>query len=195
MRRERLWFGGSVPVTDSEAAFGVIEVRIREISQLFNSLDPSPFRERDLDDDAEDFIVGWAQELPVNKPFRIIVHLPTAEARKVDKNELAVAVSNYFADRARIKKSELKELFRAGWRHLSVGVSVLVACFLASQFVPTAFGLNPLSRAMQESLIIVGWVANWKPIEIFLYDWWPFKRSIGLYQRLRDAAVVVQTDQ
>jgi len=182
-------------VTDSEAAFGVIEVRIREISQLFNSLDPSPFRERDLDDDAEDFIVGWAQELPINKPFRIIVHLPTVEARKVDENELAVAVSNYFADRARIKKSELKELFRAGWRHLSVGVSVLVACFLASQFVPTAFGLNPLSRAMQESLIIVGWVANWKPIEIFLYDWWPFKRRIGLYQRLRDAAVVVQTDQ
>ncbi|MGA7532679.1 MAG: hypothetical protein WCB50_13625 [Pseudolabrys sp.] len=24
---------------------------------------------------------------------------------------------------------------------------------------------------MQESLIIVGWVAIWRPIEIFLYDW------------------------
>lgn len=180
---------------DGEATFGIIEVRLRELSQLFNSLDPSPFRERDLDDDAEDFIVGWAQELPINKAFRIIVHLPTDEARKFDEHELAVAVSNYFADRARMIQRELKELFRVGWRHLSVGVSVLVVCFLASQFVPTAFGVNPISRAMQESLIIVGWVANWKPIEIFLYDWWPFKRRIKLYQRLRDAAVVVQADQ
>jgi hypothetical protein len=182
-------------VIDGEATFGIIEVRLRELSQLFNSLDPSPFRERDLDDDAEDFIVGWAQELPINKAFRIIVHLPTDEARKFDEHELAVAVSNYFADRARIIQRELKELFRVGWRHLSVGVSVLVVCFLASQFVPTAFGVNPISRAMQESLIIVGWVANWKPIEIFLYDWWPFKRRIKLYQRLRDAAIVVQADQ
>ena len=116
------------------------------------------------------------------------------EARKVDEHERAVAISNYFADRAHIVQRELKELFRAGWRHLSVGLSVLVVCFLASQFVPSALGVNPISRAMQESLIIVGWVANWKPIEIFLYDWWPFKRSIHLYQRLRDAAVVVEAD-
>lgn len=182
-------------VTDGDAIFGVIEVRIRELSQLFNSLDPSPFRERDLDDDAEDFIVGWAQELPANKILRIIVHLPAPEAHEVDEHELAAAISNYFADRVRVIQRELKELFRVGWRHLSVGVSVLVVCFLASQFVPAALGINPISRAMQESLIIVGWVANWKPIEIFLYDWWPFKRRIGLYRRLQDAAVVVQADQ
>jgi uncharacterized protein (DUF1330 family) len=40
-----------------------IEVRIEEISQLFHSLDPFPFRERDLDQEAEEFIVGWAREL------------------------------------------------------------------------------------------------------------------------------------
>ena len=30
----------------------VIELRMREIAQLFNSLDPSPFLERDLDANA-----------------------------------------------------------------------------------------------------------------------------------------------
>jgi hypothetical protein len=29
-----------------------IEVRVHEVGQLFNTLDPSPFAERDLDDDA-----------------------------------------------------------------------------------------------------------------------------------------------
>jgi hypothetical protein len=41
-----------------------IEIRIEDISQLFHS-DPFPFRERDLDKDAEEFIVGWARELPM----------------------------------------------------------------------------------------------------------------------------------
>ena len=39
----------------------VIELRVDKIAQLFHSLDPYPFRERDLDKDAEDYIVGWAR--------------------------------------------------------------------------------------------------------------------------------------
>ena len=42
----------------------VIEVRISELRQLFNAIDPSPFNERDLDPRAEEFIVEWAKDLP-----------------------------------------------------------------------------------------------------------------------------------
>ena len=42
----------------------VIEVHVGELKQLFNSIDPSPFRNRDLDREAEEFIVGWAKDLP-----------------------------------------------------------------------------------------------------------------------------------
>ena len=37
---------------------GLIEVKLTELNQLFNSMDPSPFHERDLDHDAEEFIVS-----------------------------------------------------------------------------------------------------------------------------------------
>ena len=42
----------------------MIELSVQEVAQLFESLDPYPFREKDLDKDAEEFIVGWARELP-----------------------------------------------------------------------------------------------------------------------------------
>jgi hypothetical protein len=58
---------------------GIIEVRVNQLAQLFNTLDPSPFLERDLDNDAEAYIVGWAQELPSQSPIRLIVYLPEAE--------------------------------------------------------------------------------------------------------------------
>lgn len=45
----------------------VIELRVDEIAQLFHTLDPFPFRERDLDHEAEEFIVSWAREIPVDQ--------------------------------------------------------------------------------------------------------------------------------
>ena len=41
-----------------------IQLRLRELAQLFNSRDPSPFVDRDLDADAEEFIMSWAREHP-----------------------------------------------------------------------------------------------------------------------------------
>ena len=37
-------------------------------------------------------------------------------------------------------------------------------------------------------MILLGWVANWKPIEIFLYDWWPIAKRRDLYRRLAAAS-------
>ena len=175
-----------------DAVPGVIEVRIEELRQLFNSLDPSPFRKRDLDPDAEEHIVGWARELPDDAPLKIVFHLPGAEASKAEERGLRSALSNYFVERAGIADRELRELFRNGRRYLSIGVPLLVMCLVASQLARGALGSGPLARALEESLIIVGWVANWKPLETFLYDWWPVTRRRDLYRRLAHAEVEVR---
>ena len=62
-----------------ESGYKAIEVRVDDISQLFDTLDPFPFRERDLDAHAEEFIVGWARELPRKQLIRIVVHAPQSE--------------------------------------------------------------------------------------------------------------------
>jgi hypothetical protein len=43
-----------------------------------------------------------------------------------------------------------------------------------------------------ESLLILGWVANWRPMEIFLYEWWPIRRKMMLYRRLAGMTVIVR---
>ena len=96
----------------SPSATRAIEIRIEDISQLFHSLDPFPFRERDLDDDAEEFIVSWARELPADQPLKIIVHLPDTQASRPEAKELAGAMTRYFNYRARIITLDLNELFR-----------------------------------------------------------------------------------
>lgn len=29
-----------------------------------------------------------------------------------------------------------------------------------------------------------GWVAMWRPLEVFLYQWWPIRADIRLFERL-----------
>jgi hypothetical protein len=41
-----------------------------------DSFDPSPFHERDLDEDAEAYIVDSVDEFPLQKRLRLIIHLP-----------------------------------------------------------------------------------------------------------------------
>ncbi len=178
--------GGAV---SQETAANAIEVRVQEISELFDTLDPLPFRERGLDRNAEEYIVGWAQELPKDKPIRIIVHLPEAEATTHKASELEGALTRYFDYRAGVVALDINELFRVGRKSLAIGLTVLAVCLLATQAVAGRFGSGPIDRFIEESLIIVGWVANWKPIEIFLYDWWPISRRRHLYRRLAGATV------
>jgi hypothetical protein len=173
-------------------ASDAIEIRIEDIAQLFESLDPFPFREKDLNKEAEEFIVSWAREFPLNQPLTIVVHIPKTQASSLEARELGAAVNRYFLYRAQVISLDLNELFRVGWRALAIGLTVLSICVVGGQMAATNLSPLPVSRVVQESLTIFGWVANWKPIQIFLYDWWPIIRRRNLYERLSEAKVKVK---
>jgi len=166
-----------------------IEVRVEKITQLFDTLDPFPFRERDLDQHAEEYIVGWAREFPRNQSFKIIIHAPESELQGDHADQVRQALGRYFSYRAEIVGRDLNELFRVGRQSLLIGIVVLATCVLSARAISTALGNDNLAGVMRESLIILGWVANWKPIEIFLYDWWPLARRRDLYRRLAATSV------
>ncbi len=171
----------------------IIELRLSTLAQLFNSLDPSPFHERDLDDDAEAYLVDWARELPRDSSFRIVLHLPEAEARKARERDVAATLVHYFAERAIVLDRDLKEVFRTGRHNLGISVPLLFACLTASQLIRVHYEGSAFGNILQESFVIVGWVANWKPIETFLYDWWPLARRRDLYRRLAKASVTIKS--
>ncbi len=173
----------------TEAVEDVIELRVDDIAQLFHTLDPFPFREKDLDREAEEFIVGWARELPGHQPIKIIIHFPDTEAQTKTAMDLSDAFRRYFTERTGAAQRDLNELFRVGRRSLAIGVVILVACLMSAHFAVGVFFEPPFKRLAEESLLILGWVANWRPLEIFLYDWWPLARRRELYRRLSTAII------
>ena len=97
-------------------AENTIEIRVDEIAQLFHTLDPFPFRERDLDREAEEYIVGWARELPTKRPFKIVVHFPDDDRQTAAAGEFREAFGRYFEGRATVTQGDLNELLRIGRR-------------------------------------------------------------------------------
>ncbi len=176
----------------SEAnARAVIEIQVEKVSQLFDSLDPSPLSRRDLAARAEDYIVSSARELPAGQPIAIVVHLPAAEAASLAAGQLAASFRNYFEDRAAHAAFELKDLLRVGRLSLVIGMAVLALALIVgtvlSKLLEGMFG-----QYWIEGLIILGWVALWRPMEIFLYEWWPILRERNLYRHLATAEVIVR---
>jgi len=181
-------------MTEETPSEGTIRLRLGRIEQLFNSLDPSPFHERDLDPAAEEYIVGWARELPAKADLHILIRLPAEEVQQAGARSVEAALGNYFTYRAELTERDLRELFRMGRRYLAIGLVVLTICLMSGQVLRSAFAVQTLPRLLEESLLILGWVANWKPLETFLYDWWPLRRRLQLYRRLARARTTIRAE-
>ena len=175
-------------MTETSAA-SAIELQVTSPEQLFNTLDPFPFRERDLDRSAEEFIVGWARELPSSRPLEIIIHLPADRALGWNASDIEDSFHRYFEYRADMVGRDLSELFRVGRRSLQIGLAVLLLSVGLSELSNATFGHEGIFAVINEGLIILGWVANWRPIEIFLYEWWPVAGHRALYRRLAKVKV------
>ena len=161
-----------------------IEVHVAELKQLFNAIDPSPFRERDLDPNAEEFIVEWGRELPRDVPLALVVHLDRPAGLPEEPAILRDAVREFFAARAETTRRRLRQLFRVGRTSLLIGIVFVAATVAAGDLIAKALQGQRLGEIIKESLLIGGWVAMWRPLEIFLYDWWPIRQEAQLYDRL-----------
>lgn len=172
----------------------VIEVHVAELKQLFNAIDPSPFREKDLDPSAEEFIVGWARDVPQDSPLALLVHVDRPAGPAEEPAMLHDAIGKFFGQRAHASSQRLRRLFRIGRTNLLIGLVFLAASLLLGDVVAKALGEQQLGQVLRESLLIGGWVAMWRPMEIFLYDWWPIRAEARLFERLSGMPVRIAHD-
>jgi len=162
----------------------VIKVHVAELKQLFNSIDPSPFRNKDLDPKAEEFIIGWAKEIPRDVPLGLEVDLDRPAGLPDEAAVLRDAIHEFFLQRAHAFRLRLRELFRTGRTSLVIGLVALAVAVALGDFLASLLKGNRIGEILRESLTIGGWVSMWRPLEVFLYDWWPIRNEARLSDRL-----------
>jgi hypothetical protein len=106
------------------------------------------------------------------------------------KELIKTAVHNHFAYRAKITGLEFRRLLKQGRTSLFIGLAFLTACLVLSN-VLLGYEVGTWAAVVRESLTIAGWVAMWRPMQIYLYDWWPLRRRGQIYTKLSHMSVEV----
>jgi hypothetical protein len=162
-----------------------IDVHVGNIRQLFNSMDPSPFRERDLDPKAAEFIFDAARELPRRQPLGLTVSLNQASIIPGEIEAVPQAIRDYFQQRSAVVRSALRRMLSTGGWSLLIGLAFVAAANLVGDVLSRQLGeTTGYGHLLHESFVIGSWVALWRPLELLLYDWWPLLADARLYDRL-----------
>lgn len=182
----------NLPASDSSRRGEVhrIEIQLQDINQLFNTIDASPFHQKDLDADAEEFIVSWAREFPLRDPLVLSIHVAQESPSHTPAELVEQAVCNYFTYRAGLSRLEFRRMMREARLSLLIGLLFLSLCLLAAGLLQSALprGWPEIPR---EGLTIAGWVAMWRPLQMYLYDWWPLLRRWKTFEKLGEMKVEI----
>lgn len=168
-----------------------IDIPLQRLDQLFIPAATAPFHERALNRDAEAHIVEWAGELGSKEPLRLVIHAPGIAATQ------AAAVRDAIHAHFRLAHAQCRRRYR---RRMRLGYHTLVAAFfvLAATLVLRALlgtiGQGPGLLAVSEGLLIIGWVAMWRPIQVLLYERLEEHANMALFQRLARCSVSVESE-
>jgi hypothetical protein len=168
-----------------------IDIFLTNMLQLFDRRDPSPFREKDLDEDFVRFLVLAINEIPLKDKVKMVIKMPEQNPTFIRVSEVEEAIHNYFAFEMENVQNELHLLFKSGRWSLLIGLVFIVFVSTLALVIPDSG--NPVSAAFHQGLQIMAWVALWRPLYIFLYEWWPFVEKIRALNKLTKVKVELIT--
>ncbi len=168
----------------------VIELVLRNVMQLFNSLDPSPFHEKELDPDAEEYIFNSVLDQAKKIPVKMAIYLPEESITDTTRESIVLGIHNHFIYKSSVSDRELRRLFERGRVVLVIAMCFLFGSLLARQALST-LDQGLLVRMAGEGLLIFGWVTLWEPAYIFIYGWWPIVQKRKIYDKITTMGIEV----
>ena len=172
-----------------------IEVQVESLDSLYSALDPSPFRQRDLDPRAVEHIVQWASDAPPKVPLELQVRVSHGDDPEATEAETQQAVRNFFSYEAGILQRQHQRNRVRTFRWLSVGISIMTVLLAVHSGVSRLYPDSLFNDIVGEAFVIAGWVALWVPMERLVFDGWLLKDKLHLYRRLSELTVDVVRDE
>lgn len=166
----------------TEEGFSCIDIRVNNSLQLFDSRDPAPFIERDLDDDFVEYVFACIQSFSLKHKVKLVIYL-AEHADRQNEEKLKSAIHSFFIYEAELQKKYLKSFYRSTYIFFLFGICLLLFCLIGSE-IASRSSVHIIKTVVKEGLQLGGWVALWRPLDSLLYDWWPLYEKIRYYRKL-----------
>lgn len=160
---------------------------LQKIEQLFDTDAPVPTEFIELDNDVLDFFTTMIRRHHKDcREFRLVVKLPEKELLEVEpfmRTSVDLTLKGYFLSREKWINERLHEHFEDAWKMFGFGFAFMLACTLLRTYLAPE-EVHSLMSSFREGLLIIGWVALWKPVEELLFNWGPLKRELLVWKKL-----------
>ena len=164
-----------------------IELQTNAPLNLFERVDASPLSARHLDEKVERFIIHRAEQEPTES-YELVVRAPAESLQPDYADRIRTGVREHFAHRAREEAAKLHSMRAAGAKDLMIGIVFLFIC-AALGLLGLKLLRGTLGLFVEQGLLIIGWVALWRPVDMFLYELRPVRKRRDLLRRLSSADV------
>jgi hypothetical protein len=168
----------------------LIEIKLSSVMQLFNSFDPAPFHEKELDSAAEHYIVDTVSDFPKKTVQKILIYLPPDIAATERAMKIPAAIHNHFQYKMLVSDRKFRTHFRHGRLTLLIGLSFLTIALVARQYASTLQN-HIVAQLVADALLIIGWAAMWEPITVLLYELWPIIQMKKTYEKISTMEIEV----
>ena len=169
-----------------------IMLQLNDVSQLLIAADSIFYRKRMLTPDAEELIIEEAKKLSANDQIEINIHVRSDTANR--KEEVSTAIQEHFTYRRKKSERQLRSVIKLGWKSLLFSIALLAFLVSLTFVLVKLLPEGTLFITFRELLVILGWVALWRPADILLFDWRPIKRELILFRKLEQSNVHVILD-
>jgi hypothetical protein len=169
-----------------------IELHLKRPEQILLAPDLllSPYRK--LNEDAEQLILEAAEEAPAAKEITLKLYFPSGV--NFQKSDITEAVHQHFAYRKKKAEAQLKQTLRLGWRTMGLGIFWLTILVSLTIIFSNLLPEGKFSHTIHEIMIIIAWVFLWRPTELLLYEWRPFKAETKMFTLLEKCRIEIAED-
>jgi hypothetical protein len=170
-----------------------IKLYLNEITHLFTPPDFDPFAHQPV------FVSGLeaaANEIKManrRSEHRLVLYLPAETITPELEQTIRQALDHYCSYKLEESRREVTLLRWEGFEALQTGLIFMAVCLFISLYVSKQETIPEyLQTFVGQGLSVVGWVSMWKPIDIFLYQWWPHWQSRFVYDKIKRAELVIR---
>jgi hypothetical protein len=163
----------------------IIAVAIDDYTDIFNELDPAPFKNRDLNHDLRVYLEDSSVDIPLK--HNIILQFNVLNERQDLKREerITFGLKTYFSFVQRQLEREISGSYQKGVFYVGIAFVLLFAAY----FLRMVGAQDIITSTALEGITIGGWVFLWEAISTFAFKKRDTRSKSKHYKRFMGATV------
>ncbi|MEI8386751.1 MAG: hypothetical protein WCG76_04055 [Verrucomicrobiota bacterium] len=165
-----------------------LSIQVRSVEEMIRA--DSPVISSRLHPDVSEALWNAIRQVNPKAAFRFEIVVPASDLSR--EGEVREALHQHFHNEVASLSEGIREILCNGWASARIGGALALFLLLISEGL-LLLNERMLPEFLSRGLVIVAWVALWRPAELLVYDHLPLRKQRKLARKAAEADVVLRS--